>query len=347
MALSGISCVLGGTELNKKETEGQFIPPKSDVVFKELMRIEEVRRSFISDVLGIPQEKIKSVRLENPFLSMRSRQEKQCILDVRMQLNDDSRINVELQIRRLAYWDKRSLFYLAKMYVDGLFYGQHYERLKKCIVIDVLDFPGDGNPGYHKVYQLRDEEGRLYSDQFEVHIIELNKELVGDRLDDWIRLLRVESKEELDHMHSGNAGVARAIDEVRTMNLSRRLRAWYDVRQRDQRDRWALEEAIKEDAYKDGHIRGYADGHLEGREEGREEGRAEGREEGRVEGHMEGHTEARRQDILELLEEWGEIPSDIHDRICAEKDTDVLRKWLKAAARSENFDDFRTKIQQC
>lgn len=256
--------------------------------------------------------------MENPFLSRRSRQEKQCILDVRMQLNDDSRINVELQIRRLAYWDKRSLFYLAKMYVDGLFYGQRYDRLKKCIVIDVLDFPGDENPDYHKVYQLRDNQGRLYSDQFEVHIIELNKELAGDRVDDWIRLLRVESKEELENMHSGNAGVARAIDEVRTMNLSRRLRAWFDARQRDQRDRWAIEDAIKEDAYKDGHIKG----------------------------REEGCRYNLRLVIMDLLEEWGEIPDDICARIDAEEDLEVLRKWHKAAARTDNFDDFRTEIQK-
>lgn len=62
-------------------------------------------------------------------------------------------------------------------------------RLKKCIVIDILDFPGGENPGYHKVYHLRDIDGRLYSDQFEVHVIEMNKELTGDRVDDWIRLL--------------------------------------------------------------------------------------------------------------------------------------------------------------
>ncbi|MBD5530071.1 MAG: Rpn family recombination-promoting nuclease/putative transposase [Lachnospiraceae bacterium] len=310
--------------MRKKDTEGIFIPPKSDVAFKELMRNEEVRKHFISDVIGIPLDEIKSVRLENTFLSRRSRQEKQCILDVRMQLNDESRINVELQIRRMAYWDKRSLFYLAKMYTDDLLSGQRYEGLKKCIVIDILDFSGDENPGYHKVYHLRDAEGRLYSDQFEVHIIELNKELIGDRLDDWIRLLRVGNMEDLENMHSGNAGVTRAIDEVRVMNLSRRLRAWYDARQREQRDRWAIEDAIKEDAYKEGH----------------EDGKEIGEENGKVIGQRNG----RRQDIMDLLEDWGEVPGDIRDHIYAEEDTEVLRKWHKAAARAEGFDDFRAKM---
>ena len=64
---------------------------------------------------------------------------------------------------RLAYWDKRSLFYLAKMYTDGVFSGQSYDRLKKCIVISILDFDLDPFPDYHKVYYLQDQRGRQYS----------------------------------------------------------------------------------------------------------------------------------------------------------------------------------------
>ena len=55
-----------------------------------------------------------------------------------------------------------------------------------------------------------------------------------------IKAVRLESKEELESMHSGNAGVIRAIDEVRAMNLSRRLKAWYELRLRNQRDRRAI-----------------------------------------------------------------------------------------------------------
>lgn len=169
--------------MEEKDAKEKFLTLKSDIIFKELMRNETVRKWFISDVLGIPLEEIKSVRLENTFLSRRSKAEKQGILDIRLLLNDDRKINIELQIKYMDRWDKRSLFYLTKMYTDDFFAGERYNKLKKCIVINVLDFAGDPNPGYHKVYQLRDQEGRLYSDQLEVHIIELNKELTGDRLD--------------------------------------------------------------------------------------------------------------------------------------------------------------------
>lgn len=298
------------------------------------MRCEEVRRRFISDVLDIPLEEIKSVRLENTFLSRRSRKEKQCILDVRILLNDNCKINVELQVRRLAYWDKRSLFYLSKMYTEDLFNGQRYDRLKKCIVISILDFSGDENPGYHKVYHLRDQEGRLYSDQFEVHIIELNKELTGSRLDDWIRLFRVESEEELEEMHSGNAGVMRAVKEVRTMNLRKMFRTLYEARLKAKRDQWAMEEAMKEDSM------------AAGLAEGRTQGLAQGLAEGRTQGIAQGELRRSRQAVLDLLGDFGEIPQDIHNGIAVEENVEVLRRWLKFAARVENFEDFRNKVSQ-
>ena len=59
-----------------------------------------------------------------------------------------------------------------------------------------------------------------------------------------------------------------------------------------------------------------------------------------------GQKDGRRQDIMDLLEDKGEIPGDICDRIYAQEDTEVLRKWHRMAAKAENFDDFREAIRQ-
>ena len=70
-------------------------------------------------------------------------------------------------------------------------------------------------------------------------------------------------------------------------------------------------------------------------------GRLEGRQEGRLEGETIGDLHRRRQDILDLLEDLGEVPEDIRRHILAEGNTDILRKWLKTAARAESFASFR------
>ena len=302
----------------------EIVSLKYDFSFKHLMLNEKVRKYFISDVLGIPVEEIRSVRLSNPFLWKRYRKQKQGILDILVELNDDSRVNIELQIKMLAYWDRRSLFYLSKMYTENLLSGEKYQKLKRCICISIFDFRVDDSPEYHQVYSLRNEEGKEFSDRFEVHVIELGKELDGrSALDDWIRLFNVRQKEELNMLQTKNPGVLEAIEEVRRMSLGKGLRALYEAHLKEVRDRWAREDYV--------------------RMEGEEKGRAEGRAEGKAEGEALGDLKRSRQDILELLEELGSVPEDIRACISSETDTDTLRTWLKAAARADSLDAFRKK----
>ena len=103
----------------------KIIPAIEDFMVKELFSHEEVRKQFVSDVLGIPIEEIKSVRILNPFLRKRHRKQKQGILDIVLELNDNTKIDVEIQVKPQKFWNKRSLYYLAKMYTDELYVGQH------------------------------------------------------------------------------------------------------------------------------------------------------------------------------------------------------------------------------
>lgn len=177
---------------------GQIISLKYDFSFKYLFLNETVRWYFISDVLRIPLEDIRSVRLANTFLWKQHQKQKQGIVDVIVELNNDSKVNIELQVEVLSYWDKRSLFYLSKLFTEGLLSGQKYQKLKKCICISVLGFNLDERPENHKVYRLRDEAGHEFSDMLELHVIELNKPLSGaGRMDEWIRLFNAKTEEEL------------------------------------------------------------------------------------------------------------------------------------------------------
>ena len=84
-----------------------IVSPKCDFSFKQLMLNEKVRKYFLSDVLRIPVEQIRTVRLSNPFLWKRYLWQKQGILDVKVELNDNSRVNVELQIRMVRSEERR------------------------------------------------------------------------------------------------------------------------------------------------------------------------------------------------------------------------------------------------
>ena len=104
---------------------------------------------------------------------------------------------------------------------------------------------------YHKKYLLREEDGELFSDLVELHILELNKVLTGRRVDEWIRLFNVETEEDLEILETmtRNPGILEAVKEVRHMSLGKWARARYDehmkmVRDQNARDAYVRDEGI-------------------------------------------------------------------------------------------------------
>ena len=252
----------------------KIVSPKSDFCLKELLSNTVVLRHFISDVLGIPTEQIRSLRLAGTFLWKRYKNQKLGILDVLAEMNDDTKIDIELQVKMSRFWDKRQLFYLSKMYTSELRFGEDYDRLKRCVCISILDFPLTDSAEYHRVYRLRDRGGGEFSDAFEIHVLELSKELRGDgSVEEWIRFFNAESEEELDMLKAGtkNAGILEAVKELKLLNLRGKLRARYEMYLKARRDRRAQDAYEREEGRKEGYTEGCAAGHAEGYEEGRME----------------------------------------------------------------------------
>ena len=221
-----------------------IISPKMDFAFRELMEDDEVRRYFICDALNMPVEQVKETRLGNSLLRRRYQKMKQGILDVKVFLHDGTRINLEMQLRRQKFWEKRSLYYLAKMYVDVLLIGENFDRLRRCIGISILDFNLTEDDRYHSVYRMRDETGKDYSDLLKLPIIELRKTLMGNsRIDDWIRLFNAETEEDLHMIKTKNAGVQRAKYVLQEMSLTEAMRDALESYRKKRMDRKS------EDAY--------------------------------------------------------------------------------------------------
>ncbi len=281
---------------------------KADYVVKELFVHEKVRKQFLSDILGIPIEEIKSVHMVNPFLRRLFRLQKQGIMDIALVLNDDTKIDVEMQVHMQKHWIRRDLYYLARMYTDDLMLGENYGKLRRCISISLLDFKlFPDKREYHSIYRLRDETGRELTDLWEVHIIELGKTLTGNTVDDWIRLFNARSQEELDMIAIRNESMREAVEAVKELGLFRTLRWIYDDYWKAKRDRWAEDEYV------------------------REEGIAIGLKRGKAE------------DILHLLENMGEreaLQESLVKRIESQKDEETLKRWLLSAAKAESLGQF-------
>ena len=64
----------------------------------------------------------------------------------------------------------------------------------------------------------------------------------------------------------------------------------------------------------------------------------------RDEGKQIGIINGKIESVLELLEDKGEVPEKVKTEIFAETDLEVLKKWLRLAAKSETIEEFCKEI---
>lgn len=57
----------------------------------------------------------------------------------------------------------------------------------------------------------------------------------------------------------------------------------------------------------------------------------------------EGKAEGKAEDILDFLQEYGPVPEELEEQIMHTQDLELLRKWLKIAARVETVGEFCEK----
>lgn len=74
------------------------------------------------------------------------------------------------------------------------------------------------------------------------------------------------------------------------------------------------------------------------------EGKAEGKIEGKIEGKAEGKIEGTIENIIELLEEIGTIPEALKKQILNQTNIEILKRWLKSAAKAASIKDFEKSI---
>lgn len=58
----------------------------------------------------------------------------------------------------------------------------------------------------------------------------------------------------------------------------------------------------------------------------------------------EGKQEGKAEDILELLEDLGTVPQELKKIILEQSNLDILRRWLKLAAKAETIEEFKEKM---
>ena len=220
-----------------------LMKPRVDYAFKEIMMDEKARIGFLSAMLKLNPEEIKETQVLNTNLRKQSEKEKLGILDVRILMNNNTEIDIEIQLAAMNIWADRALFYLAKMYTEQISAGEDYTVFKKCVSISVLDFKlFEHEPEFYSCFHIReDSRNFLYTDKMEFHVLELPKlpkELKEDSSDIelWGKFINAERKEEFVMLAEKNTYIDSAYQHLQLISQDKEKRMEYEAREKAIRD---------------------------------------------------------------------------------------------------------------
>lgn len=223
------------------------ISPRVDIAFKKIFGVEENKDLLISLINSIVSEEdqVSEITLLNPYNPKNFKTDKLSILDIKAKAVNGKRYNIEIQISDAADYDKRALYYWAKLYTEQLKVAEAYSSLSKAIGIHILNFMSiPENKKYHNVFHITEKDsGLLYFKDLELHTIELPKfagtasdeindliSKIKTSLDVWVAFLTKHdllNKSNLPENIS-ESGVKKALTVLNVMNFSEEERQAYE-----------------------------------------------------------------------------------------------------------------------
>ncbi len=222
------------------------INPRVDFAFKKLFGSEENKDLLISLINAIvsEEEQVVEVELKNPYSLADYRAGKISIIDIKAKAANGRWFNVEMQIREDNNFDKRAIYYWAKLVTEQLSEGMMYKELKKTISISILDY--DFVPDteeVHSCYKIINtatgKDDKLH-DVFELHYIELKKfkkkyHEIQTALDRWSSFLTTAHQLDRDHTPkelASDKNIVKAIAAIDRM-FDAEERLVYDIRMQE------------------------------------------------------------------------------------------------------------------
>ena len=220
------------------------VSPRVDIAFKKIFGVEENKDLLISLINSIvsSEDQVSDVTLLNPYNPKNFMKDKLSILDIKAEGVDGKRFNIEIQISDEADYDKRALYYWAKLYTEQLKVAEDYS---KAIGIHILNFTSiPAVDEYHNVFHITEKtSGLVYFKDLELHTIELKKfssnskeELsdliikVRNSLDIWMAFLTRHDLLKVDSLpeNLNDINLKKAINVLDVMNFSEEEREAYE-----------------------------------------------------------------------------------------------------------------------
>ena len=201
-------------------------PFTNDYMFRAILQKDKhVLKALVSALLHLEKDSVKEVTITNPIELGAAISDKDFILDIRINLDGEKLIELEMQVTNQYNWPERSISYAARSF-DHLNSGQDYSEVLTVHSIGFLNytlFPEA--PEFFATYELRNRKsGKLYSSKFSIHVLDLTKiDLASEEdkkygIDRWARLFMAKTWEELRMVAKNNPDLLQASNELYTIN---------------------------------------------------------------------------------------------------------------------------------
>lgn len=164
--------------------------------------------------------------------------------------------------------NKRSFFYLSKLYSEGFEKGKDYKSLLKTISINILGYNEFAKDHCHSVFRLKDEENSdsYYKDVVEVHFLELRKVSIDkveeEALLDWLEFFKTDKEEVVNVLSKKNKDIYKASKKLEALSSDEEIRRVAENRAKYLSDLETNQRGAYEDSHKQGYDKGLDKGIL-------------------------------------------------------------------------------------
>ena len=248
-------------ELKIRATSDEKITVKltNNYAFQKIFKNAKIVKGFLMALLNLKEYEIKKIEISDPFTLGENNEEKEGILDIKLVLNQNRKINIEMQNTYQDDWTERSLFYNCRMFTDGFQKGHLYGELPPCIHVGILNFNQMISPNYyHKFYLMDEKTKEIYSRKFQFHMLELKKLKYAKEkqqrkpLYQWAKLIAAQTWEELEQESKGNKYMERALEEMIKISQDEMERYLYLREEMAESDRVSQMQSAKRIGRKEG-----------------------------------------------------------------------------------------------
>jgi len=199
----------------------------NDYMFRYILqKNKKVLLGLICALLHLKPEYILSVEIQNPIDLSKNIAGKDFVLDIKILLNNNQLINLEMQVKNEFNWADRSLTYLCRAF-DQLQSGQEYEETLPVIHIGFTNFTlFPDAPEFYATYRMINikHHSQVYSDKFTLSVVDLTQidnateDDKSSKIDYWARLFKAKTWEELQMLAQNDEYLQEAATSIRIAN---------------------------------------------------------------------------------------------------------------------------------